>query len=153
MISVQKINIINYQTILLFLENKKFDPFLLSTVPKNNEKPSSKIFLGHNTHINSICISPKTKMLFTAGGSEGIYAWDLKIEINENPKKINFDGLKPCARRRPDISLKKNDTKFLKEEKEQDLKEELEGKEEEEPQNGNTLILLNKMIRRNRRNK
>lgn len=114
------------------LENKKFDPFLLSTVPKNIEKPSSKIFLGHNTHINSICISPNAKTLFTAGGSEGIYVWDLKIEINENPKKINFDGLKPCARRRPDISLKPDIRISKEEENEKEIKEVLEGKEQEE---------------------
>ncbi len=113
---------------------------MLSTVPKNSEKPNSKIFLGHKSHINSVCVFPNKNKLFTAGGSEGIYVWDLKLDLMENPKKINLEGMKPCARRRPDIPLKQEkNEKNASFEEEKDYKRDLEGNDEEEPQkeNGN----------------
>ena len=69
---------------------------------------SPQLFIGHSNPVTSQILHSKSKRLFTSGGFEGIYVWDVMMEFEEEPMPFDIDyaRITPCAKRRPDITKK-----------------------------------------------
>ena len=65
---------------------------------------SPQLFIGHANPVTNQILHPKSKQLFTSGGFEGVYSWELLIDFEEEPMEfeIDYEKLVPCSKRRPD---------------------------------------------------
>ena len=68
---------------------------------------SSQIFVGHTNSINSTVILQEKQLIVSAGGTEGLYFWKYygNLEICENEKVVDFEGLIPVAKKKTDYKI------------------------------------------------
>lgn len=91
-----------------------------------------QIFIGHTNPISSVVLKASSGKLFTAGGFEGVYVWDLLDDMENDPVSVDVDFNKyvPISKRRPEVKLPSQLAKSLGASQLEELKEDFCGESE-----------------------